>query len=67
VFLAQTVAIGAPGSEDADQSGVARLKPGISLGQANQDIARVLSTWTGGTAYRGKRSRSFVSNPTFIL
>jgi putative ABC transport system permease protein len=47
VFLAQTVAVGAPGSEDADQSGIARLKPGISLEQANQDIARVLSTWTG--------------------
>lgn len=45
VFLAQTVAPGAPGSEDADYSGVARLKPGISLAQANEDIARVLSIW----------------------
>lgn len=45
VFLAQTVVTGAPGSQDADRSGVARLKPGISLAQANQDIARVLSIW----------------------
>jgi len=48
VFLAQSVARGAPGSQDADNFGVARLKPGVSLAQANQDIARVLSIWTGG-------------------
>ncbi len=48
VFLAQSVARGAPGSEDADYSGVARLKPGISLAQANQDVARVLSIWGAG-------------------
>lgn len=29
-------------------SGVARLKPGISLAQANEDIARVLSIWGAG-------------------
>jgi predicted permease len=45
VFLAQTVAMGAPGSEDADCSGVARLKSGVNVTQANQDIARVLSKW----------------------
>lgn len=45
VFLAQTVASGAPGSEDSDYSGVAKLKPGVSLEQANQDIGRVLSIW----------------------
>ncbi len=45
VFLAKTVAAGAPGSQDADCSGVARLKPGVSLAQANQDIARVLKAW----------------------
>lgn len=45
VFLAQSVVRGAPGSEDADYSGVARLKPGVSLEQANQDIARVQSIW----------------------
>ena len=43
VFLAQTVASGAPGFDDADNSGVARRKPGVSLQQANQDIARALS------------------------
>ncbi len=48
VFLAQTVATGGSGSEDADYSGIARLKPGISLGRANQDIARVLSIWAAG-------------------
>jgi putative ABC transport system permease protein len=47
VFLAQSVASGAPGSEDADNFGVARLKPGVSLAQANQDLARVLSIWAG--------------------
>lgn len=45
LFLAQTVVTGTPGSQDADRSGLARLKSGISLAQANQDIARVLSTW----------------------
>ncbi|HEY6384560.1 MAG TPA: ABC transporter permease [Candidatus Acidoferrum sp.] len=43
VFLAQTVASGAPGYEDANNFGVATLKTGVSLEQANQDIARVLS------------------------
>lgn len=51
VFLAQTVATGAPGSDDADCSGVARLKPGISVAQANQDIARVLSNWQPGNRF----------------
>ncbi|HEX4808930.1 MAG TPA: ABC transporter permease [Bryobacteraceae bacterium] len=45
VFLPQTVASGAPGSQDADQSGIARLKSGVNLAQANQDIARVLRIW----------------------
>jgi putative ABC transport system permease protein len=45
MFLAQSVVSGAPGSKDADYSGVARLKPGVSLKQANQDIAHVLSIW----------------------
>jgi predicted permease len=45
IFLAQSVASGAPGSEDADYSGVARLKPGVSLAQASQDLARVLDIW----------------------
>ncbi|HXR98533.1 MAG TPA: ABC transporter permease [Terriglobales bacterium] len=43
VFLAQTVAAGAAGSQDADYSGVARLKPGVSATAANQDLARVLA------------------------
>lgn len=50
VFLAQSVANGAPGSGDADYSGVARLKPGVSRAKANQDIARVLSIWGAGNA-----------------
>jgi putative ABC transport system permease protein len=50
VFLVQSVPSGGPGFEDADYSGVARLKPGVSLAQANQDIARVLSIWGGGNA-----------------
>lgn len=45
VFLSQTVASGAPGSQDADQYGLARLKSGVSIRQADQDIARVLSIW----------------------
>ena len=45
LFLAQTVVKGAPGSQDADRSGLARLKPGVSLAKANQDIAHVLSMW----------------------
>jgi predicted permease len=54
VFLAQSVASGAPGSEDADNFGVARLKPGVSLAQANQDLARVLSIWGAGNAQWGQ-------------
>lgn len=45
VFLAQSVVRGAPGSQDADYSGLARLKPGISIARANQDITRLLSIW----------------------
>ena len=45
VFLAQSVVTGAPGSEDADYPGVARLKPGTTLAQAKEDITRVLSIW----------------------
>jgi predicted permease len=51
VFLAQSVASGAPGSQDADNFGVARLKPGVSLAQANQDLARVLSIWAGNAQW----------------
>ncbi len=40
VFLGQSVVAGAPGSRDADWSGIARLKPGISLARASQDIAQ---------------------------
>jgi putative ABC transport system permease protein len=49
VFLAQSIVAGAPGSQDADCSGVARLKPGVSLAQADQDIARVLRIWAAKT------------------
>ena len=49
VFVAQTVAAGAPGSRDADFFGVARLKPDVSFAQANQDLARVLSISGGGS------------------
>ena len=51
VFLAQTVASGAPGSQDADNLGVARLKPGVSLGQADQDLERVLNNWAGSAQW----------------
>jgi putative ABC transport system permease protein len=54
VFLAQSVASGAPGSADADNFGVARLKPGVTLAQANQDLARVLSIWGAGNAQWGR-------------
>jgi predicted permease len=51
VFLPQTAASGAPGSQDANQSGVARLKSGVSVAQANQDIARVLSIWKSSNRF----------------
>jgi len=54
VFLAQSVASGAPGSADADYSGVARLKPDVSPAQASQDLARVLSIWGAGNAQWGQ-------------
>ncbi|MDQ2834598.1 MAG: ABC transporter permease [Acidobacteriota bacterium] len=49
LFLPQSVASGAPGSEDAVNSGVARLKSGACLAQASQDIARVLNLWGART------------------
>jgi predicted permease len=54
VFLAQSVARGAPGSADADYYGVARLKPGVSLSQVHQDLARALSIWGAGNARWGQ-------------
>jgi putative ABC transport system permease protein len=54
VFLAQSVASGAPGSADADYSGVARLKRDVSPAQASQDLARVLSIWGAGNAQWGQ-------------
>ncbi len=45
VFLSQVIAGHAPGSRDADYSGLARLKSGVSPTQAEGDIARVLSSW----------------------
>ncbi len=46
MFLAQSVVVGAAGSADADYAGVARLKPGVGLVQANGDIAHVLRIWS---------------------
>ncbi|MGA8027002.1 MAG: ABC transporter permease, partial [Bryobacteraceae bacterium] len=45
VFIAQSIGPGVPGSNDADHSGIARLKSGVSLAQVNQDVARVLRIW----------------------
>ena len=45
MFLPQSVGRGVPGSNDADHSGIARLKSDVSLTQANQDIARILRIW----------------------
>lgn len=44
-FVAQSVVVGGPGSGDFDYTGLARLKPGVSLPQANGDVARVLRVW----------------------
>ena len=65
VFLPQSVGPGVPGSNDADHSGIARLKSGVSLAQANQDIARVLRIW-GARDGCGQYLISFELNPTFI-
>lgn len=54
VYLAQTVASRSPGSADADYSGVARLKPGVSPAQASQDLARALSISGVGNAEWGQ-------------
>ena len=35
-------------SDEFNHSGIARLKPGVTLAQANRDITRVLAIW-GGT------------------
>lgn len=46
IFLPKSVVSGAPGSQDADCSGLARLKSSVSLAQADQDIRRVLGLWS---------------------
>lgn len=45
VLLPQRLDTGQPGSGDFNHSGIARLKPDVSLTLANQDIARVLGIW----------------------
>jgi putative ABC transport system permease protein len=54
VFLAQTVDSRAPGFDDADYSGVARLKPGVRFAQAKHDLARVLAIWGAGNRQWGQ-------------
>jgi ABC-type antimicrobial peptide transport system permease subunit len=39
------VGLAVPGSNDADHSGIARLKSGVTLAQANQEVARILRIW----------------------
>jgi putative ABC transport system permease protein len=63
VFLAQSVVSGAPGSQDADHSGLAKLKPGVTLAQANQDMGRVLSIWAAGDGRRRQTLQDFRVKP----
>ncbi len=44
-LLPQSVSSTAPGSADFDHTGLARLKPGISLSRANGEVARILHIW----------------------
>lgn len=46
VFLPQTFPKGPLTGGDSNLSGIARLKPGVTLAQANRDIARVLQIWS---------------------
>lgn len=48
VLLPQRVPGGPIPSDEFNHSGIARLKPGVTLAQANRDITRVLAIW-GGT------------------
>ena len=48
VFLAQRVAVGAPGSTTLIARASPGLKPGISVVQANHEMARLLSHWGTG-------------------
>jgi putative ABC transport system permease protein len=45
VLLPQRLSNGRQRSDEFNHSGIARLKPGATLKQANQDIARVLKIW----------------------
>jgi putative ABC transport system permease protein len=49
VLTPELVANDAPGAQDADHNGLARLKPDLTLAQANEDIARVLHIWARTT------------------
>lgn len=44
-FLPQSVGAGVPGSNDADHSGIGRLKSGVSIAQVNQELPRILRIW----------------------
>ena len=45
VLLPQRLPIGPIRSDEFNHSGIARLKPGVTLTRANRDIARVLAIW----------------------
>jgi predicted permease len=45
MFLPQSVGAGVPGANDADHSGIARLKSGVTLSQVNQELASILKIW----------------------
>jgi len=45
VLLPQNVPNGPIEGDEFNHSGIARLKPGVTLTQANQDVMQVLNTW----------------------
>ncbi|MBZ5600798.1 MAG: ABC transporter permease [Acidobacteriia bacterium] len=52
VLLPQHLPDGPIRSDEFNHSGIARLKPGVTVNGANQDIARVLALWGGADDVR---------------
>src|ERR1041385_4745948 len=45
ILLPQRLSSGRERTDEFNHSGIARLRPGVTLSQANQDIAQVLGIW----------------------
>lgn len=57
VLLPQPLGTITAQGDEFNHSGIARLKPGVTVGQANQDMARMLGIWADGFGVRQMASQ----------